>query len=271
MNLQQSYETIKCIDEFLNLINNTITGLYAEKTIGEDEVYVKVRLNDVKDNVATFIYDKMSRFLQKKSTKTNVFYLGFYKESYCNISQTEGFTVTFVAKNTKIAMKDLITALYLAVDEAKIEFCFHIVEQKHHEIPNEIYWELDSWNDDWIEDGEEQNCVPPENLRVYGFKKEWLASIHLGYYTVDLSLFESDIVPELIGVLFGTTEDFCYVTSYEDESWVYLYTVVELNEDHIFDIEENLFNTLGLISATIEQCDLTLEDYFSIVSENNDN
>ena len=137
-----------------------------------------------------------------------------------------------------------------------------------HEIPNEILWELDTWNEGWIEDGEEEKCIPDESIKVYYFKKDWLYSICLGYYGIDLSLFETDIVPELIGVLFESTGDFCYITSYEDEENVYIYSAQELNEDNLFDLEEGLFNLLGLITPEVKEDgnDETLEDLFSEIN-----
>ena len=63
------------------------------------------------------------------------------------------------------------------------------------------------------------------------------------------------------------TEDFCYVTSYEDEENVYLYSVKELNKDNVFDIEEGLFNLLGLISVAKDDAEDTLEDYFSNIKD----
>ena len=44
---------------------------------------------------------------------------------------------------------------------------------------------------------------------------------------------------------------------------MYLYSVKELNEDNVFDIEEGLFNLLGLISVAKDDTEDTLEDYFS--------
>ena len=54
-----------------------------------------------------------------------------------------------------------------------------------------------------------------------------------------------------------------YVTSFEDEENVYLYSSKELNEDNIFDIEEGLFNLLPLISPKEKDTEDTLEDLFS--------
>ena len=69
----------------------------------------------------------------------------------------------------------------------------------------------------------------------------------------------------MFGILFNrfaSTEDFCYITSYEDEEYVYLYSVCDLNDDNIFDIEEGLFNLLGLIKNSEDKNGMTLEDYF---------
>lgn len=180
----------------------------------------------------------------------------------------EKFVVTYPFSFTQKKYKnkwlfiDFLEALYFAVDEAKVEYCFFIEEDSTHSVPIEILWELDTWNDGCYENEVPEECISPEDLKVYKFKKQSLYGISLGYYDIDLSLLETDIVPELIGVIFDSTEIFCYVTSYEDEEYVYIYSATKLTEDNIFDIEEGLFNLLEIISTNDNKRLGTLEDYY---------
>ena len=271
MNIQVADKMLNKIGLLLNLINNKIGVITAKKWFYSQpdyELNISIKCDDVKHNkVGNFIIDKIYSYLLASEYNDKYFYIGEFRSNY-EEKEEVGFTLVFnfdkdELNRCKKIFDELVTALYFAVDEAKVEFGFHIEEANEHEIPNEIFWELDTWNEGWIEDGEEDKCVPDDAIKVYSFKKDWLYSICLGYYAIDLTLFETDIVPELIGILFESTEDFCYVTSYEDEENVYLYSVKELNEDNVFDIEEGLFNLLGLISVAKDDTEDTLEDYFS--------
>ena len=98
--------------------------------------------------------------------------------------------------------------------------------------------------------------VDYDDIKQYRINKNCLYGISLGYYDIDMSIVESDLVPELIGVLFESVEDFCYVTS--DKDYIYLYSVVPFNDDTEFDIEEGLINCLHLLSQTNQE--ETLDD-----------
>lgn len=267
MTLQESNEIIEDINRFLDLVNDNIGVLRADKFINGDEISIKIINNyPEENNVADFLYHKIHRMLIKNPNNRKLFHIGSCGRSFNGILEEINFTVTYKKTNNSLVIKDLINTLYYIVNEAKVEFGFHIEEIFQREIPNEIFEQLDVWNDGWIQDGEEDKCTPPENLITYGFKKDWLYSITLGYYNIDLSLLESDVVPELIGVILDSIEDFCYVTSYEHKDWVYIYSSVKFDEDNVFDIEESLFDLLGIISPSREKWNISLEDYYSIIN-----
>jgi hypothetical protein len=263
-----------------NLFKNKIGVLSLSKSFSETErnkLHISIQCKDLEKNkVGNFLFDKIYNY----SMESKLYHNAFEMLKYASIPPLKSFkgmifivdfdnylSVEEVKAKIKTVINHIIKALYFAVDEAKVEFGFYVVEASEHDIPDEIFWELDTWNEGWIEDGEPEKCVPDDNMKVYKFKKDWLYSICLGYYAIDLDLFETDVVPELIGILFDSTEDFCYITSYEDENWVYLYSVVELNEDNVFDIEEGLFNVLGLIATAADDTDDTLEDMFSDITD----
>lgn len=269
MTIEKSNNILKNLSNFVDMVNNTITDLEVETSFNENEISIRIiHYPPANNKVARFIYNRTYELLQQDEYYNNKFYIGTCQCSFCGRMDKENFTVTYDCQNNDLVIKSLVEALYYAVDEAKVEFCFYIEGEFIHEIPNTIFWELDTWNEGWMDDGEEdEHFVSDEDLKVYRIKKECLHSICLGYYTINLDLFESDVVPELIGVVFNSIEDFCYVTSYENEDWIYIYSAKELNEDNLFDIEEGLFNLLGLISPAKDFCGLTLEEYFSIVRE----
>lgn len=271
MDVQLANEILNKTQILLSTICRKINVLEAHKWFYPQqsfEMNISIICKDVKNNsVGNFLLNKLYHYLSESDYNNKVFYIGTVSSQYRGIEDAS-FTVVIDFKEDElnrcnILYNEMINALYLSVDDAKVEFGFHIEECFSHEIPNEVYWELNTWNDTLIDDGEEEKCIPEENIKVYYFKKEWLYSICLGYYGIDLKFFETDIVPELIGVLFESIEDFCYVTSFEDEENVYLYSSKELNEDNIFDIEEGLFNLLPLISPKEKDTEDTLEDLFS--------
>lgn len=272
MTIEESNNILKKLNSFADMVNNTITDLDVETSFNENEISIKiVHYPPENNNVAKFIYNKTYELLQKNEYYNDKFHIGTCKCSFCGKMEKENFTVMYDYQNNDIVIKSLVEALYYAVDEAKVEFCFCVEGDFVHEIPNTILWELDVWNEGWMDEGEEEeHFIADEDLKVYRIKKECLHSICLGYYTIDLSLFESDVVPELIGIVFNSVEDFCYVTSYENEDWIYIYSAKELNEDNLFDIEEGLFSLLGLISPAKDFSGETLEEYFSIVRDEND-
>lgn len=218
-----------------------------------------------------FVFANFQKYIKQELADT--YWNGIYFKPILGYNDTM-LTITYDCREIKTNINKsingiadaIIKALYYAVDESKVEFAFQIEEDENHDIPNEIYWELDTWNDELIMNGEEEECIPPENLRVSKFRKDYLYGISLGYYPIDLSLFETDVTPELIGVVFDSTEEFCYVTAYEDDDYVYIYTTSKLTEDNIFDIEEELFNLLSLIEKEEYTGTETLEDMFFDIS-----
>lgn len=255
--LQDVFNTVGLLECNVNIENNIII-LSITKKLG--------LINNVDKKVADFLYKYITKYIKQEIK--DVYYDGLHISPILGYGDVLVITYDCKAINNNGNQKDekifdsIIKSLYYAVDEAKVEFCFYIEKDDTHDIPNEIYWQLDNWNDELVYDGMEDECIPPELIKVSKFKKEYLYGICLGYYSIDLHLFEGDVVPELIGVLFESTEDFCYITSYEDEEYVYLYSVCDLNDDNIFDIEEGLFNLLGLIKNSEDKNGMTLEDYF---------
>ena len=132
----------------------------------------------------------------------------------------------FIPKCNDYITYFILDLIYQVIDMAKVEYCLIIEKLPNKEIPLEITFEVDQWNEDQE------------------------------YYGEDMSIVESDLVPELIGVLFESVEDFCYVTS--DKDYIYLYSVVPFNDDTEFDIEEGLINCLHLLSQTNQE--ETLDD-----------
>lgn len=255
--LQDVFNTVGLLECNIKIENNIII-LSITKKLG--------LINNVDKKVADFLYKYIAKYIKQEIK--DICYDGLYISPILGYGDVLVITYNCKAINNNGNQKDekifdsIIKSLYYAVDEAKVEFCFYIEKDDTHEIPNEIYWQLDNWNDELVYDGMEDECIPPELIKVSKFKKEYLYGICLGYYSIDLHLFESDVVPELIGILFESTEDFCYITSYENEEYVYLYSVCDLNDDNIFDIEEGLFNLLGLIKNSEDKNGMTLEDYF---------
>ena len=92
----------------------------------------------------------------------------------------------------------------------------------------------------------------------------------LGFYTINPTLIESDLIPELIGEGFGITERFFFATSYEDEENIYMYCDGILSEDEIDDIMESLLMMLDLIKDS--NPDESINDVWEDFSmEKNDN
>lgn len=275
MDLECGYKLCKDIDLLKNAVH-TIGLLKVEEKLEGNLLYIILETK----KTSSPIEQKVAKFLMGEIIKNFKYFAATFNYgslvvrpiiSVLNHEETLVITYQFIKDDTFYHKKelffDLIKALVFAVDEAKVEYCFNIKESEH-EIPMLIYCELDTWNDGCIENEEEQECVEPEQLRVYEFDKKMLYGICLGYYPIDITLLENDIIPELIGTVFDSVEDFCYVTSCEDEDKVYVYSATELNEDNIFDIEEGLFNLLGLIIPEREYEYETLEEYYMEVGEN---
>lgn len=249
---------------------NTIGLLKVEVTIDSGILIVtidtKEMLSKIEYEVAKFLQNQFIKYLKENYGQFK--YGGrSVKEIISILNERETVVITFAighSEETNLKEQwifaDIIKSLYLAVDEAKVEYCFNVKEDSSHDIPYNIFWELDTWNDGCLEDDQEDSCVPPENIRVYKLDKKCLYGMSLGYYDIDIKLVESDIVPELIGVVFDSVEDFCYVTSYEDEENIYIYSAIELNEDNIFEIEEALFSVLHNIS--LNKPAETLENFY---------
>lgn len=256
MNLECGYILSEDI-KFLKDAFYTVGLLQIKESVEGNVLYVSVdtkeNKNMVEDNVARFLMKNLIKYF--KQFARAFYYNCFYVTPIISVlNRNETLVIAYKfsprkndEKTGRFVFLDLIKALNYAVDEARVEYCFFIDRDYEHYIPMSIVWELEEWNDGWIADGEEDKCIELEQINVYKFNKEKLYSICLGYYPIDLSLFESDIVPELIGTILELTEDFCYVSSCEDDNNVYIYSAVELDEDDIFEIEERLFDLMNMI------------------------
>lgn len=255
------------VNEAINLIGFLDCEFSVNKNILIISISKQSGLKNSDKRVGDFVFANFQKYIRQELV--DIYWDGIYFKpilGYCDTMVTITYDCrdvkTNITKNINGIADAIIKSLYYAIDESKIEFAFQIEEDENHDIPNEIYWELDTWNDELIMNEEEDKCVPPENLRTSKFKKDCLYGISLGYYPIDLSLFETDITPELIGVVLDSTEDFCYVTAYEDADYIYIYSTSKLTEDNIFDIEEGLFNLLSLIKKEGYIETETLEDMF---------
>lgn len=263
------------VNEAINLIGFLDCEFSVNKNILIISISKQSELKNSDKRVGDFVFANFQKYIRQELV--DIYWDGIYFKpilGYCDTMVTITYDCrdvkTNITKNINGIADAIIKSLYYAIDESKIEFAFQIEEDENHDIPNEIYWELDTWNDELIMNEEEDKCVPPENLRTSKFKKDCLYGISLGYYPIDLSLFETDITPELIGVVLDLTEDFCYITAYEDADYIYIYSTSKLTEDNIFDIEEGLFNLLSLIKKEGYIETETLEDmFFDILNREN--
>lgn len=263
------------VNDAINLIGFLDCEFSVNKNILIISISKQSELKNSDKRVGDFVFANFQKYIRQELV--DIYWDGIYFKpilGYCDTMVTITYDCrdvkTNITKNINGIADAIIKSLYYAIDESKIEFAFQIEEDENHDIPNEIYWELDTWNDELIMNEEEDKCVPPENLRASKFKKDCLYGISLGYYPIDLSLFETDITPELIGVVLDSTEDFCYVTAYEDADYIYIYSTSKLTEDNIFDIEEGLFNLLSLIKKEGYIETETLEDmFFDILNREN--
>lgn len=263
------------VNDAINLIGFLDCEFSVNKNILIISISKQSELKNSDKRVGDFVFANFQKYIRQELV--DIYWDGIYFKlilGYCDTMVTITYDCrdvkTNITKNINGIADAIIKSLYYAIDESKIEFAFQIEEDENHDIPNEIYWELDTWNDELIMNEEEDKCVPPENLRTSKFKKDCLYGISLGYYPIDLSLFETDITPELIGVVLDSTEDFCYVTAYEDADYIYIYSTSKLTEDNIFDIEEGLFNLLSLIKKEGYIETETLEDmFFDILNREN--
>lgn len=272
MTLQMASDILDKFTTLCDVINQKIGVLKATKSvspISDNEISISIRCNDVKhNNVGLYLLTLLDKSLLASEYNQKYFYVGGYNSVIDGIEE-KGINLVIDLKGEavskcSIVYRELIENLYFTVVSATVEFGFHIEACPSHEVAPDIFWELDTWNEGWIDDGEKDKCASRDDIKCYRFKKDWLYSISLGYYTINLDLFETDVVPELIGVLFDSTEDFCYITSYEDEENIYVYSVKELDDNNTFDLEEGLFNLLSNISFPINvtKTDETLEELY---------
>lgn len=260
MDLLEANKIFKKIKRFRDIINTTIGVLRCETDVMfENKIEISIE-KVADDEVGSFLIDKMFSALLSCDSP-------FIVNTYNN-----GIRINYYLDKDGLYVNDmvideLIKILYFAVDEAKVEFCTLIerIEEGFDEfdIPLDIYEQIDEWNESCAWSDREDEYVDIDDLKVYRMNKNCLYSISLGYYDINLDIVESDLVPELIGILFDSIEDFCYVIS--DKDYIYFYSAVAFNDDIEFDIEEGLINCLHILSES-EQTE-TLEELFNEVGE----
>ena len=181
MDLQQCNEIIETVNGFVDLINNCIGILRADKVINGNEITLRI-INPIpeKNKVADFLYEKIHFKVYHNSNNRKMFHVGTFCQSFDGVMERINSSITFEGENVLLVIKELTNIVYEAVDEAKIEFAFHIEEISGREVPDMILWELDEWNEGWCNEDYPEKCVPDEQIKTYGFKKDWLYSISLG-------------------------------------------------------------------------------------------
>lgn len=261
MKLATAKKVIDKLESFCNLVNDTVGLLKAEYNLTEDDwVTITITKNVVENDsieVANFLF---STFFEELRNINKAYQDDFKNHITCV------YSVEYDAEErTNDVIKVLTEVLYNTVDIAKVEYTSIVEKDVNHNIPAQVCWELEEWNSKCDYNEDEDGIHTYDDLMVYRLDKKRLYGLSLGIYKIDLGLIESDLVPELISVLFESTEDFCYVTAFEDKDYIYFYTTTELNDDNIYDIEEGLIQYLDIISVT--NPDETLEDFYYKIVE----
>lgn len=262
MQLLIAKEIFEKVNFFVDLVNNTI-GILTARINVEEEYTMSIEIEKkINNDISDFLIKTFKKYIIQEN---DIYTISedINGEKYLLIIDYY-LDKDALEINSRI-INSLIKNLYLTVDEAKVEFGLDIDKDDSHRIPNEIYWQLDEWNEGWIQDNESEKCINEDELRTYKIPINCLYGLTLGYYDINTNDLETDIIPELIGILLDTTEDFCYATAYEDKNYIYIYTVKDLDADNVFDIEEGLFRILPLISE--QEQDITLEEAFSNINK----
>ena len=158
--LQDVFNTVGLLECNVNIENNIII-LSIIKKLG--------LINNVDKKVADFLYKYITKYIKQEIK--DICYDGLYISPILGYGDVLVITYDCKAINNNGNQKDekifdsIIKSLYYAVDEAKVEFCFYIEKDDTHDIPNEIYWQLDNWNDELVYDGMEDECIPPELIK----------------------------------------------------------------------------------------------------------
>lgn len=257
MDLLEANEILNQMSRFSNLVRTTI-GLLEIHFIIEDGEDICLEISKKENNdVAKFLFEYVTHAV----LSTEFLYCTYIEDNMIQISYK-------VEENSNV-INTLTKILYFAIDESKVEFCIDIMEEDCEEIPFEIACQIDEWNDECDAADEPENMVDYSDIMKYSINKDMLYGISLGYFDINMDIVETDLVPELIGIIFETTEKFCYVTSYEDEENIYIYTEEELDDDNKFDIIEGLISVLPVLSETDQE--ETFEDVWNdIVGEDYD-
>lgn len=261
MNLVDANKIINSLNNFCKLVNDTIGLLHAEYKILDGNLIQITIIEKLKEydnvEVSHFVRNTFIKYLKEKTHY-------FVDDMSDKVEICYKIPVGAEELNETV-IKTLINCLYETVDEAKVEFARIIEKDTKHEIPYDVLEQLDEYNETLMENEEDYEYISDEDIFVYRLSKKHLYSLSLGYYVIDLQLLESDLVPELLGILLESVETFCYVTSYEDAEYIYFYTAKEFKEDNFFDLEEGLVDALGIIATS--NPDETLDEAWSIVNE----
>ena len=267
MNLLTAHKIFEEIDRVCNVVNSTIGILQMDKEIINEDI-IQITITDYTQN-------KVSEFLREK------IYLGLLEneddlfvvrvKAYQNC---DGIFITYKVNNdakevNHKVLKNLVSVLYYAVDEAKIEFN-DIIELYNDDVDEDdiamdVLEQLDNWNNESEMYETEETFI--EDLTIYSLPKNALYSMSLGYFDIDEELFESDFVPELMGYVLDIVNDFFSITTYEDDN-IYFYISGELDSSQIDSLEDAIMETLPMASKK-EQTE-TLEDLYQDYVEKED-
>jgi hypothetical protein len=255
MNLLIAKKILDDIDLFIKEVNETIGVIKVDKRFSNEGVENRIFLYFTKQNneVGNFVFEHLYNNLVKSVSKTP------YKLRYDNINKNM-ITIEYIldvneyCKNHRL-IKDISEEILNVIDEAKVEFNLIFEKDFKHEIPEEVWWELDDWVD---ENDDEFDFV--NNLYVYKFNITAAYGLTLGYFIIDDKNLEINWSPELLCYVMDETQNFAYATAYEDDKYIYLYSVKELDEENIAEIEQNIVERISVISESNPE--YSFEEYY---------
>ena len=258
MNLLVAKRILEDINLFVKEVNETIGVIQVNSRISNESIENRVFLDFTKQDgkVGNFIFEHLYNNLVKSVSKTP------YKLKYDNISK-DTFSIEYildvnVLDKNRYLIKDVAQEVLNVIDEAKVEFNLIFEEDFNHEIPEEIWWQVDTWNEET--EMYEENLDFIDNLYVYRFNKTAAYGLTLGYFTIEEETLEENWSPELFCYIMDETQDFAYATAYEDKDYIYLYSAKQLNEENVAQIEQDIVDKIDVISNSNPE--YSFEEYF---------
>lgn len=261
MELVQAKGILNRLNKLANVVNTTIGVLHANYEVLSGNTIVFHLFCKEENEVGNFLLENIMNTVLQKDYPFKMLNMINGIDFIFSINPKDEQDAYLMPRYNDYVTYDILDIIYQVVDMAKVEYCLIIEDLPETEIPFDVICEIDQWNEDqeYYEEDISGGIVDYQDIKQYRINKNCLYGISLGYYDIDTSIVESDLVPELIGILFESVEDFCYVIS--DKDYIYLYSVVPFNDDTDFDIEEGLINCLPLLSQTNQE--ETLEDLWS--------